>query len=138
MKNLDDTIHVESDQAIETNLDEQEATETFDDDDRHDEPLFDEETLNIPFPVPKSRKKRKTELENLEITLKGWNLTRSVFQASTFAHLTTEQDNLALHMKTDCGQYEGGNEASREGEDDPDKDFNFVKNDDDCDNLYLL
>ena len=45
---------------------------------------------------------------------------------------------MSLHMKTVNGWYKGGKEVIREGEDDPDKDFNFVKNDDDCDYIYLL
>ena len=133
---LDDNIDVDIDPAMEANLDKQETTETLDD--QHDELLTNEEPQNVPISVPKSRKKRKTELENLEITMKGWNFTRSVSQASPFIHLTTQQDKLSLHMNTVNGWYEGGKEVNREGEDDPDKDFNFVKNDDDCDNIYLL
>ena len=64
-------------------------------------------------------------------------------QALPFIHLNTRQDRLSLHMQTVGGWLEGDMELTRGGEDvrntdDPDKNFNFVLNDDECDNIYLL
>ena len=79
----------------------------------------------------------------MEITLKGWNLTRSMFQASPFTHDTNQQDRLSLHMKAVDGSHEGFKEVFREGEVEDvtgaaDGDFNFIKNDVNSDNIYLL
>ena len=48
------------------------------------------ETILTPIPKPQARKKRRTELENLEIDMKGWNtatcstpLTAMMFQGTT-------------------------------------------------------
>ena len=122
-------------------LDDQEIPDS--DDVQHDKLFNDEEPTNVPVPAQKKRKKRRTELENLEITLKGWNLTRSMFQASLFTHSTNQQDKLCLQMKAVDGWLEGFKEVIREGEDEDvtgaaDRDFNLIKHDDDFDNIYLL
>ena len=124
-------------------VDDLDVQEVPDGDAQLDEQFDDEEPTCIPVPTPKKRKKRKTELENLEITLKGWNLTKSMFQASLFTHSTNQQDKLCLQMKAVDGWLEGFKEVIREGEDEDvtgeaDKEFNLIKNDDDFDNIYLL
>ena len=82
--NLDDKPEVDvrnepTNKATDFNLDDQEAF-----DDVYDETFTDEEPQESPVPIPKKRKKRRTELENLEITLKGWNFATSVSQALPF------------------------------------------------------
>ena len=112
----------------------------FGDDVQQEELLDDEVPLNIPASVPKKRKKRRTELENLKITLKGWNMATSVFQALPFTHDTAQSIGGVVNNETAAdGRDEGHQELFRErGEEDADKEFNFVKNDNDLDDLYLI
>ena len=112
-----------------------------DPDDQEDDVISDDLPQNIPVPVPKKRKKRRTELENLEITLKGWNLMTSVFQALPFTSNTSQTDRRVMHEKASAadGWDQGDKELFREGEDeDADMEFNYVKNDDDLDEMYLI
>ena len=112
-----------------------------DPDDQEDDVISDDLPQNIPVPVPKKRKKRRTELENLEITLKGWNLMTSVFQALPFTSNTSQTDRMVMHGKASAadGWDQGDKELFREGEDeDADMEFNYVKNDDDLDEMYLI
>ena len=110
------------------------------DDVQHEELLNDEVPLNIPASVPKERKKRRTELENLKITLKGWNMATSVFQALPFTRDTAQPVGGVVDNDTAAGGCdEGHQELFRErGEEDADKEFNFVENDNDFDDLYLI
>ena len=121
------------------NVDDQEATVTVDDD---YEQLDEEEVPpHVPVSVPKLRKKRRTELENLKITLKGWNLAMSVSQALPFTCSVTQLNMMNVHKDAVDGCDEQGNKGQiREGEDeDADREFNFVmKNDNDFDEMYLL
>ena len=103
-------------------------------DDVYDETFINEEPQETPAPIPKKRKKKRTELENLEITLKGWNFATSMYQASPFT-VDTIQNNMNA-----ADDYKGGDGGQlRYGEnEDADKEFNFVMNVDDFDNMYLL
>ena len=113
--------------------------------DQQEEP-FDDEALNdeevpqhIPVYVPRKRKKKRTELENLEITLKGWNLATSVYQAMSLTYEATQQDMKDVQMYAVDGCASGNKELVGEGEDeDADREFNFVMKDDHIDELYLL
>ena len=126
-------------------LDEQEVFDENDDkahDEHDDHQDFDDEDVpqQQPASVPKKRKKRRTELENLEITLKGWNLARSIFQALPFTSDTTQQDMMNEHRYADGGGMENKGQI-REGEDeDADREFNYVitNENDSSDFLYLL
>ena len=79
-------------------------------------------------------------MENLEITMKGWNLASSVSQALPFT-LDTAQPS-ALVMNEDvavAGRDDGHHELAREGEEgDADKEFNYVNDDKDLNEMYLL
>ena len=101
-------------------------------------PFFDEEPQDLPVPIPKKRKKRRTELENLEITLKGWNFATSVSQALPFT-LDAIQNmmNMPENVADDCNGGDRGQMRFGENED-ADKEFNFVMKIDDFDNMYLL
>ena len=81
-----------------------------------------------------------TELENLKITLKGWNMATSVFQALPFTRDTAQPVGGVVNNDTAAGICdEGHQELFRErGEEDADKEFNFVENDNDFDDLYLI
>merc|ERR1719233_2627379 len=87
-------------------VDDLDVQEVPDGDAQVDEQFDDEEPTCIPVPTPKKRKKRKTELENLEITLKGWNLTRSMFQALPFTSDTTQQVMMNVHRYAVGGDME--------------------------------
>ena len=134
-QSLDDKPEVDvrnqpSTQPTDFNLDDQEVY----DDVYENETFIDEEPQETPAPIPKKRKKKRTELENLEITLKGWNFATSVYQASPFT-VDTIQNNMNA-----ADDYKGGDGGQlRYGEnEDADKEFNFVMNIDDFDNMYLL
>ena len=79
-------------------------------------------------------------MENLEITLKGWNMMTSVSQALQFTRNTGQPGMMAMHGKAAAaGPNEGDRKLLREREDeDADKEFNYVKNDDNFDEMYLL
>ena len=126
-----------NDKADDSNLDNPEYH--FDDEEQVDV-CGDELPQDLPVPALKKRKKRRTELENLEITLKGWNMMTSVSQALQFTRNTGQSGMMAMHGKAAAaGPDEGDRKLFREGEDeDADKEFNFVKNDDDVDEMYLL
>ena len=123
-----------SNKTAELNLDDQEAPiDDFDDE------TFDENPENLPASVPKKRKKRRTELENLEITLKGWNLVQSKFQALPFTHAISQKNQMPVENNTAGGYAEGDMGFNREGEnEDADIEFNFVIKDNDFDDIYLL
>ena len=107
----------------------------------------DEENTNpdlTPDPVkPKIKKKRRTELENLKIKMKGWENEDLVTRAVPFIN-NTLQDQLADLMTNTL--YEGTCSASNdEGQgirEDSEKEFNVVMNHDnllDIENqIYLL
>ena len=113
--------------------------EYFDDEVQGD--VFDDELpQDMPAPALKKRKKRRTELENLEITLKGWNMMTSVSQALLFTRNPAQPDKMVMYGKAAAdGLEEGDRKLFGEREDeDADKEFNFVKNDDDLEEMYLL
>ena len=92
--NLDDKPEVDvknepSGKPIDFNLDDQEVCDEVYD----NETFNDEEPQESPVPILKKRKKKRTELENLEITLKGWNFATIVYQALPFT-LDTIQNNM--------------------------------------------
>ena len=106
-------------------------------DDLDDETFTEKDPENLPPPALKKRKMRKTELENLEITLKGWNLAKSKFQAMSFTHAISQSTE--VQTDTAVGYDEGEKELIREGEnEDADIEFNCVTKDYDFDDLYLL
>ena len=85
------------------------------------------------------KKKRRTELENLEITLKGWNLVKSVCQALPFTHAISQKNQMPVEINTADGYAEGDMGFNREGaNEDADFEFNFVIKDKDFDDIYLL
>ena len=67
-------------------------------------------------------------------------MATSVFQALPFIHNTAQPIEVDVNKEAAVdGCYEGHQELFREGEDDDaDKEFNFVKNDNDFDNMYLI
>ena len=108
----------------------------------------------IPNKARKSRKKRKTELENLEIQMKGWNSIKSSPQAQIrcpFTNTPDEQDPvpkrnthyLALAMEKEAGNTE---EMCGEGEGETETEFGMIDlNNCDCkeesldnDPVYLI
>ena len=103
--------------------------------------LNDEEEVpqHLPVSVPRKRKKKRTELENLEITMKGWNLASSVHKAMSLTYEATQQDMKDVHMYAVDGHDVGNKELVGEGEnEDADQEFNFVMKDDHIDKSYLL
>ena len=97
--------------------------EFYVDDDDY-EHLDDEEVPpHVAVSVPKVIKKR-TELENLKITLKGWNLTKCV----SFTCNAAKEDMMKVNKDAADGcEKQGYKGQFREGEDeDADKEFNFV------------
>ena len=67
-------------------------------------------------------------------------MATSVFQALPFTYGTAQSAEEVMNKEAAVdGCYEGHQELFREGEDDDaDKEFNFVKNDNDFDDLYLI
>ena len=128
-----------SNTTAELSFDDQEVFDENDDKiyDFDAETFTDEEPEDLPEPVPNKRKKRRTELENLEITMKGWNLAKSKYQVLPFTHAISQ--NNQVPMQTYTGHEEGNMGLSWEGEnEDADIEFNFVIKDKDFDDLYLL
>ena len=123
-----------SNKSAELNVDDQEdPIDVFDDE------TFDKEPENLPASVPKKKKKRRTELENLEITLKGWNLVQSKFQALPFTHAISQKNQMPVENITAGGYGEGDMGFNREGENEnADFEFNFVMKENDFDDIYLL
>ena len=143
VQNLDAIPQNDADSEPHERVDDVDLYENDDhlgDDVQQQELLDDEVPQNIPASAPKKKRKRRTELENLEITLKGWNMATSVFQALPFTHDTAQPVGGVVNNEAAADSCnEGHQELYREGENaDADKEFNFVKNDNDFDNLYLL
>merc|ERR1719233_2650572 len=106
-----------SNTTAELNLDDQEIFDENDDKvyDFDDETFTDDEPEDSPEPVPK-KKKRRTELENLEITMKGWNLAKSKYQVLPLTHAISQSNQVPMQtgVAAECDEGEQG--LNREGE----------------------
>ena len=72
--------------------------------------------------------------------MKGWNLASSVSQALPFSLDTAQPSKLVMNEEIAvAGCDDGHHELAREGEEgDADKEFNFVNNDENLNEMYLL
>merc|ERR1712179_168047 len=113
VQNLDEIPENDGDSESYERVDDVDFDENDDhlgDDVQQEELLDDEVPLNIPASVPKKRKKRRTELENLKITLKGWNMATSVFQALPFTRDTAQPVGEVVNNETAAGGCDEGHQ----------------------------
>ena len=138
-----------------TNSDDDEDSKHSNDDNELDENYEPPEASPHPYPKPSPKpimkRKRRTEIDNLEIKMSGWENETLMTRAAPFIHNTFQaqfttqlMDNVYEYEETCGASYDEGQETMYEtgiGED-PEKEFNFViKNENllDMNNqLYLL